>query len=190
MPAHDKIICEGTACVDCVVLLANGETDPNWSQASTDEYLARVAERNPAGTVTLGSIEHECRDSDGRIADECEEDNLGYSRRGCDVCGSSLAGDLQRVTFWEPESSVNTGPVVTDVTEGNVFIAGVGEVPAYTPATNWTAEVHADYPHEPGRLYDCSACEGACHCTAGNTECVYEGDHNGLAAEAESDLEL
>ena len=42
--------------------------------------------------------------------------------------------------------------------------------------------VHADYPHEPGRLYGCPACEAACHCTPGDAECVYSGPHNGLAA--------
>lgn len=43
-------------------------------------------------------------------------------------------------------------------------------------------EKHADYPHEPGRLYDCPACEARCHCTPGHTQCVYEGRHNGTAA--------
>lgn len=38
-------------------------------------------------------------------------------------------------------------------------------------------ETHVDYPHEPGRLYDCPACEAACHCTPGTTECVFEGEH-------------
>ena len=42
--------------------------------------------------------------------------------------------------------------------------------------------VHADYPHEPGRLYGCPACEAACHCTPGDAECVYSGPHNGQAA--------
>lgn len=37
---------------------------------------------------------------------------------------------------------------------------------------------HADYPHEPGRLYDCAACESQCFCTPGTTECVYSGEHN------------
>lgn len=36
-------------------------------------------------------------------------------------------------------------------------------------------EPHADYPHEPGRLYDCAACESECFCTGnpGDTECVF-----------------
>jgi hypothetical protein len=42
---------------------------------------------------------------------------------------------------------------------------------------------HVDYPHEPGRLYDCPACEGSCHCVAGYTQCLYRGDHNGKADE-------
>lgn len=34
---------------------------------------------------------------------------------------------------------------------------------------------HADYPHEPGRLYDCEACESRCHCTGypGHVKCVF-----------------
>lgn len=36
--------------------------------------------------------------------------------------------------------------------------------------------LHVDYPHEPGRLYDCAACESECYCTADHdaeTDCVY-----------------
>lgn len=41
---------------------------------------------------------------------------------------------------------------------------------------------HADYPHEPGRLYDCPACEsGPCACTDDDAPCVsvnctYQGE--------------
>lgn len=41
-------------------------------------------------------------------------------------------------------------------------------------------EAHVNYPHEPGRLFDCGACEARCHCKAGEVECVFEGEHNGL----------
>jgi hypothetical protein len=41
---------------------------------------------------------------------------------------------------------------------------------------------HCGYPHEPGRLYDCPACESKCHCTPGDAECIFAGEHNGLAA--------
>ncbi len=35
---------------------------------------------------------------------------------------------------------------------------------------------HANYPHEPGRLYDCEACEARCHCdprSPGSEPCIY-----------------
>lgn len=33
---------------------------------------------------------------------------------------------------------------------------------------------HANYPHEPGRLHTCSACEAKCYCTDPDEEmCVY-----------------
>jgi hypothetical protein len=41
---------------------------------------------------------------------------------------------------------------------------------------------HVNYPHFPGRLYDCAACESMCHCVPGETECIYSGPHNGTAA--------
>jgi hypothetical protein len=36
---------------------------------------------------------------------------------------------------------------------------------------------HADYPHQPGTLYDCPACESSCHCTPGSAQCIYDGPH-------------
>lgn len=40
-------------------------------------------------------------------------------------------------------------------------------------------EQHVNYPHEPGRLVDCPACEARCHCDPdpGTTACVYDGPH-------------
>lgn len=35
--------------------------------------------------------------------------------------------------------------------------------------------VHVPYPHEPGRLYDCPACEAKCHCKPDETECIWSG---------------
>lgn len=39
--------------------------------------------------------------------------------------------------------------------------------------------MHSTYPHDPGYLHNCPACEAKCFCTPGNMECVYEGEHNG-----------
>ena len=35
-----------------------------------------------------------------------------------------------------------------------------------------TPRKHVDYPHFPGTLYDCPACEARCHCTDA-TPCVH-----------------
>lgn len=32
---------------------------------------------------------------------------------------------------------------------------------------------HASYPHFPGTLYDCAACEAECFCSADSTQCVH-----------------
>lgn len=32
---------------------------------------------------------------------------------------------------------------------------------------------HADYPHAPGYLYDCVACERECHCDGIGEMCVH-----------------
>lgn len=37
----------------------------------------------------------------------------------------------------------------------------------------WRA--HVNYPHHPGYLIDCPACEADCHCQDGNAECVWSG---------------
>ena len=41
---------------------------------------------------------------------------------------------------------------------------------------------HNNYPHWPGTLYDCKACESQCNCEPDAMECIYEGTHNGKAA--------
>lgn len=40
--------------------------------------------------------------------------------------------------------------------------------------------VHADYPHQPGTLYDCPACESACFCIGGSA-CVHCATVDGAA---------
>ena len=67
-------------------------------------------------------------------------------------------------------------------------------VKLFTPAGIWAdsqkepdpgadpGPAHVDYPHEPGTLYDCQACEAACFC-AGGFQCV----HCALQAERDGD---
>jgi hypothetical protein len=52
-------------------------------------------------------------------------------------------------------------------------------------STAIVAVEHVNYPHEPGRLYDCPGCEYQCHCTEGLTQCVFTGEHNGQADDGE-----
>jgi ribosomal protein L37AE/L43A len=111
----------GWACIDCLMLLANGETNPEWSDAETAEYFARLEERSIDGeTVTLGRVfgedgcEHtseEWHSGDSRVqedhAESCERTT--FSRWPCDVCGSTLGGAREAVTFWTEEMAPTTG---------------------------------------------------------------------------------
>lgn len=36
----------------------------------------------------------------------------------------------------------------------------------------WTPK-HHDYPHQPGTLYGCAACERECLCDSSSSRCVY-----------------
>jgi hypothetical protein len=100
----------GWCCVDCLMLLANGETPSELDETETAEFLARVDVR-AAGTVTLGRMfgedgcEHTSEDwvfGDSWVqadhASECEQ--IGFSWSACDVCGSTLGGSRDAVTFW------------------------------------------------------------------------------------------
>lgn len=72
------------------------------------------------------------------------------------------------------------GSAITYV-EGDIYRYYGGNAMRFIGADGEDGPPHADYPHEPGRLYDCAACEASCHCVAGYTQCVYRGEHNGLA---------
>lgn len=45
-------------------------------------------------------------------------------------------------------------------------------------SAEWPGHVHNEYPHEPGYLMDCIACESRCHCAPNQAECVFDGEHN------------
>ena len=70
----------------------------------------------------------------------------------------------------------------TDFDYYGVEVCAYAHIPVTKTGTPDEQLAHADYPHEPGRLYGCPACEAACHCTPGDAECVYAGPHNGQAA--------
>jgi hypothetical protein len=106
------------------------------------------------------AAEDEDRDQQRDYAEEA------YNRDFCIPCGASPC-------TWDgqPDGFHTDEPADAEAETGTCANCGCG-----------TAEPqHADYPHEPGRLYDCPACEASCHCTPGYTQCVYSGEHNGTA---------
>lgn len=46
-----------------------------------------------------------------------------------------------------------------------------------------TGVTHADYPHSPGSLYDCAACEQVCHCDPDDV--VTMGDERDMCVHCE-----
>jgi hypothetical protein len=93
----------GWACLDCTMLLANGETPPELGQDETAEYLERV-DRHTVGTdVALGQLlgEDDCECETWDCDDHregCERQDFSWS--SCDVCGSTLGGSRDAVKFW------------------------------------------------------------------------------------------
>ena len=51
----------------------------------------------------------------------------------------------------------------------------------YAAAAKADQAAHADYPHEPGTLYDCPVCEAVCYCFDGYVcvRCTIVGEANG-----------
>lgn len=94
----------GWACVDCLMLLANGETPPEMTEDETTEYLARVdAGCSGSSLVTLGRLygeEHGCEHTNDDDDDHYQCETLDFSMSHCDVCGSRLGGSRHAVTFW------------------------------------------------------------------------------------------
>lgn len=50
--------------------------------------------------VTPGSLDHECRDEGGELADECECERQSFTWSACDGCGDPCGGERHAVTGW------------------------------------------------------------------------------------------
>jgi hypothetical protein len=72
-------------CTDCLILLANGETDPNLTEEKTEEYLNRVC------------LEGYC------LGDS--ENDLEFDKAPCESCGSPLAGSRHHACTLTPITS-------------------------------------------------------------------------------------
>jgi hypothetical protein len=102
--ATDETTALGWACLDCV-MLANGETPPEMDEDQTAEWLAGIDANVGDALVTLGAMfeaaygcEHSSPDDYEDHAESCERETFSWRR--CDVCGSTLGGAREAVTFW------------------------------------------------------------------------------------------
>ena len=72
-----------SACVDCLMWIANGEVDPGWSEVQAAAFVARVASHWAGYRLVVA------------CGDDCEG---SFSMSACEVCGSGLGGDRHPVT--------------------------------------------------------------------------------------------
>lgn len=98
----------GWCCTDCLFLLANGETPTDWSDVGLADYLNSV-EQNTAGFhVALGGEHSEgcpnvAPDGSWVGSTDCDCEHREFSWSSCDVCGSTLGGSRDAVTFFALE---------------------------------------------------------------------------------------
>jgi hypothetical protein len=115
------------ACVDCMILEANGEM-PTDREPTEPNPLSLVGE---GFHVSLGMLmeEHQCGRTDWHDGEECYCEVRTFSTSSCDTCGSYLAGERHAMTLWRDTESLTysnppkfAGPVM------------------WTPDTGWTNE--------------------------------------------------
>ena len=87
-------ILELEACSDCIMLLANAETDPNWTEEEENAYLAQVESVWPDDVWHL--VAGNCGDN--------EEEHIDFTWSRCDVCERpSNAGGRCKAAAWRHE---------------------------------------------------------------------------------------
>lgn len=81
IPVGDEYLCNGWCCVDCLMLLANGETPTEMDEAETAGYLARVARHTEGCNTVLGMPreDHDCK-SNWTLTDTAGETYEYYAK--------------------------------------------------------------------------------------------------------------
>ena len=89
-------------CLDCLCLIANGDTPDDLSEAATGRYVGAVGASEPPGwTTCTGS--HDCEDCGAEMRaarealgdpDPWRECEGWFSHSACDVCGSGRWEDV------------------------------------------------------------------------------------------------
>ncbi len=96
----EEIRDEISVCVDCLVMSANGECDPD-RPADLPEPLSAIGF---GMSITMGGTHNEgCpnRDTDSASFEDCDCDDLGFSTYACEGCGDYHHGDRYRFTLWQ-----------------------------------------------------------------------------------------
>jgi len=97
-------------CVDCTMLLANGEVfDSEGNDIAAEHANLMVAVWGEKFDITLGSLECEYCGADAREAarnndTEIEDCEPWFSWQSCDGCGSHLGGDREHAVAWQRKS--------------------------------------------------------------------------------------
>ena len=94
----------GWVCIDCIMLIANGETPPEMSEDETEKWLAKMDDDTE---VTLGIMAEDHVDDCPNIEDgewigesDCYCETIEFSMNRCDNCDTHLAGSRHGVTLW------------------------------------------------------------------------------------------
>ena len=100
---------EISICVDCMVLLANGETPDDDFRCDSSVTLLSLVEGQEV--VPGGDHNADCTPV-VREALGCQCGDLGFCTTACDGCGSVMHGDRFKATIFEPpEPCPMTGKV-------------------------------------------------------------------------------
>ena len=92
-------------CYDCLSELANGETPDGADPTRKDREGWEGME------ITLGTLHHEgCANDPEWIGAECDCEDLGFTRYGCELCTSDYAGDKFAATAWATDDDP-TNPI-------------------------------------------------------------------------------
>lgn len=86
----------GWVCIDCMMLICDGETPPDMNEEETAAWLDGMGDEEI--TPGLMAEEHECEDWEN-CDHGCDTQEFSWSR--CDSCHRpNNAGTRHAVTFW------------------------------------------------------------------------------------------
>ena len=95
-------------CVDCLMLIANGETPPDMTRAGTNKWLAGIDQIWHGYHVAAGMTAEkhsetgcDCRQSGEK---DCSAEESYFSWAPCDYCRRPLGGDRHPATAWKFQS--------------------------------------------------------------------------------------